>query len=151
MADKALAAKLNEVESSTVSAESSNQVRSLNEKVENGKSIDEKCRHCINMCKICTEKENGLKSKIDELTQTENALQEANLKIDSLKVELVLKEKLKRGSKDEINLLEENIRKGESEIERFRTMNEMLTFRINIKDENIIINCKTFLRKKKNK
>ncbi|MFS7965407.1 hypothetical protein Hanom_Chr09g00761891 [Helianthus anomalus] len=119
MADKALATKQNEVESSTISAELSNQVRSLNENVQEGKSIDEKCRHCINMCKICTEKENGLKSKIDELTQTEKYLKEANQKIDSLKDELVLKDKLIKGSKDKIDLLEENIRKGESEIERF--------------------------------
>ncbi|KAM0050112.1 putative transcription factor interactor and regulator CCHC(Zn) family [Helianthus debilis subsp. tardiflorus] len=69
MADNALMAKPNKVESSTVSAESSNQVRSLNDNVENGKSIDEKFMHCIKMCKIYTEKENGLKSKIDELTQ----------------------------------------------------------------------------------
>ncbi|MFS7986513.1 hypothetical protein Hanom_Chr11g01011191 [Helianthus anomalus] len=56
MVDKSLAAKQNEVESSSVSTESSNQVRALNENVQNGKSNDEKCRHCIKMCKICIEK-----------------------------------------------------------------------------------------------
>ncbi|MFS7947932.1 hypothetical protein Hanom_Chr06g00553981 [Helianthus anomalus] len=79
------------------------------------------------MCKICAEKETALKSKIDDFTQMENVLKETNHKIDSLKDELVLKDKLMKGSKEKIDLLEENVRKEDRDYQRGELNNKLQT------------------------
>ncbi|MFS8003579.1 hypothetical protein Hanom_Chr13g01215611 [Helianthus anomalus] len=99
MADNALMAKQNEVEIPTKSTESSNQVRSMNKNVENDKELDEQCRNFMEPCKACTEKEKALRSRNDKFTQMNNLLKETSKKIDLLKDELILIDKLIKGFK----------------------------------------------------
>ncbi|MFS7967582.1 hypothetical protein Hanom_Chr09g00787411 [Helianthus anomalus] len=117
MADRAMMAKQNEVETPTKSTESLNQVRSMNKIVENGKETEneEQWRNCMEPCKACTEKDKALKSRNAEFTKINDLLKETNKKIDLLKDDLILKDELIKSSKDKIDLLEDNLKKGESE------------------------------------
>ncbi|MFS7912904.1 hypothetical protein Hanom_Chr02g00135341 [Helianthus anomalus] len=68
-------------------------------------------------CSVCTEKDKALTSRNVEFTE----------KMDSLKDDNILKDEIIKGSKDKIIRLAENLKKGETEVENFRKINETLT------------------------
>ncbi|MFS8007727.1 hypothetical protein Hanom_Chr14g01264441 [Helianthus anomalus] len=68
-------------------------------------------------CTTCTTKDKAPTSKTYEFYN----------KIDTLKYDIILKDKIIKGSKDRIVLLVEKLKKDETEVENFRKTNETRT------------------------
>ncbi|MFS7962804.1 hypothetical protein Hanom_Chr08g00730801 [Helianthus anomalus] len=114
MADQVLMAKALEVDTKSASdSESSSKVSSVSPNDESGKDQEIKfksdCRNCMKACKVCNTNEFVLKSNIQDLTS----------KINILKNDMVLKDKLVKSSKEIIDELIEKIKNDEKNVENF--------------------------------
>ncbi|MFS8019327.1 hypothetical protein Hanom_Chr15g01402501 [Helianthus anomalus] len=115
MVDQVLMAKALEVDTKSASEYGSSiKVSSVSPNVESGKGQETKskgdCRNCMKACKVCNTHEFLLNSNIQDLTS----------KINNLKNDMVLKEKLVKSSKERIDELTEKNKNDEKNVKYFR-------------------------------